>query len=256
MHPEEMIAGVDRSLVDLEQRLAAVEREKLALAAALDGLKEARARLVALRTGAGAPAEGSLFTTAGTQDAPVPPPAEPAFGRQTHTQTVLCILREAGRPLTAAELARAIGERGHPGSGKVLRDIVHSVVRRREDLFRKIRREGRVLWEEVKKPTAAGHHHGNGAPRPHDEQPPSKKGDLTGRTIEEAARIILSGHGNVPMHYRDIAAEAQRRGYTSWRSPEVAPSSFLVVLDRKKAVFEKLGEGKFRVLVAEEASKA
>jgi hypothetical protein len=79
---------------------------------------------------------------------------------------------------------------------------------------------------------------------------------LEGKTIEESARIILTEHNNVPMHYRDLATEAGNRGYRSGRSDEVSEDSFQTMMDRKSSVFERVGGGKYRLKASQEAGGA
>jgi hypothetical protein len=71
--------------------------------------------------------------------------------------------------------------------------------------------------------------------------------DAAGKTIKDWAFDILVDRG--PLHYREIAEEAVRRGYRSARDSGEATivRSFWAILNRNTATFELAGRGVYRL---------
>ena len=74
--------------------------------------------------------------------------------------------------------------------------------------------------------------------------------DLHGRTILDAAVTILRDHeatGRPTLHYKEIAAEARRRGYEG-RSAKAMVQSFWATLNRNPGKFKSMGQGRFALI--------
>jgi hypothetical protein len=66
--------------------------------------------------------------------------------RPDRYELVVAILKDARRPLTAPEIAAEVEKRGEGHGANSLRDIVHSVLRRKAETFRKVEENGRVAF--------------------------------------------------------------------------------------------------------------
>lgn len=98
-----------------------------------------------------------------------------------------------------------------------------------------------------------------GQPSTQQPEPQTAAGSLVGKTSAECARQILTEHGNVPMHFADIAKEALARGYVG-QAPEGelgqtakefrAAQSFWAMMHRADDTFEKLTNGHFKIRAA------
>ncbi len=93
---------------------------------------------------------------------------------------------------------------------------------------------------------------GNGIPRKNDvsvaESEPQRATQTNERkTAGQLAEEILFERG--PMHYKEIAEEAMRRGFRSRQSPdpEAPIRTIMVFLYRHPDTFESLGKGRFRL---------
>jgi HB1, ASXL, restriction endonuclease HTH domain len=74
-----------------------------------------------------------------------------------------------------------------------------------------------------------------------------KDNSFSGKTMAECAERLLRERG--PMHYREVAEEAIRRGYRSTKggSPDTLASSFWATLSRKPELFEPAGRGIYKL---------
>jgi hypothetical protein len=238
---DQTIAGIDQGIAGILERLEGNAREKANLESALASLQEARNRLLI--------PQGGAAVVNGQAKAPERVPAGDQSGKSlqaSYPNRVAAILRAAGEPMAAAAISRLLTDPiAEPILAKQTRDVVHKVLGRRPDLFRKVVRDGKPLWElqdgaaETKPPAARPHKQGGSIG--------TAGSDLADKNIYESAAIILRDHGNQALHFRDIAAEAERRGYRSGRSARVPPQSFSVMMIRKSELFEKVGAGKFRL---------
>jgi hypothetical protein len=250
MEQQGTIATINQSLAQLEQNLADLERQKSAVSLALESLKQARSHLAVLST------NGTL-----------PPQATPTTGgRNTGrsrlrptTELIVKVLQQAGRPMSCADIARELIESGCPNNMKKIRDATHSFLRHHANQFQKVKENNETVWVLAAAATQTQDHARESAQTNADLFAPSSTNgivnqsndgqgiSLAGKDIAEAARIILVERGNAPTHYREIAAEAARRGYKSIRSGMAKPESFAVMMTRKPTQFIKLGEGKFKL---------
>jgi hypothetical protein len=72
--------------------------------------------------------------------------------------------------------------------------------------------------------------------------------DLSGKTMRECAEIILAE--KAPLGYREVAAEAMRRGYRSPKGGDEnsVTQSFWATMNRAKERFRSEGDGKYSLV--------
>ena len=73
-------------------------------------------------------------------------------------------------------------------------------------------------------------------------------GDLAGKTVAQAAKIILMEHVEESMHFSEIAAEMLHRGYRSGRSNPFPATSVASILNTRPSEFENMGGGRFKLV--------
>jgi hypothetical protein len=97
-------------------------------------------------------------------------------------------------------------------------------------------------------------HGSNGKPvrqrrMPSESMPSISGADFSEMTIAQAATTLLKEYGGKGVHFREIAASALARGYKGRKDSSVKSitQSFWATMKRQPDVFEKLGEGMYRL---------
>src|SRR4051794_26404770 len=99
------VAKLEQKLAEIEQEQAELVRKKTAFGSAIEGLKEARGRLVALPELGGSAAAPNQKATATVK----PPPVVAKPPQESNSKTIADFLKSAGAPRTIFEIAEGTG---------------------------------------------------------------------------------------------------------------------------------------------------
>jgi hypothetical protein len=168
-------------------------------------------------------------------------------GRPDRYEAVVAVLREAGRPLTAPEIAAEVDRRGEGHGVHSLRDIVHSVIRRKADSFRKVERNGRVAFTLREREGAGPHLKEEGVETAQEEPQPEAAGPEIPRGLGPS-EAILYFLARCPGATRGVIVTAlEKRITTSSSDPKHLLFSIIRQLEKNHQIMQSVS-GKYYLM--------